>query len=581
MKRTSLVSGIILPALLAIVPACSDPPPCDFAQLQCGQSCIDPMADANNCGTCGNVCAQGSSCADGSCHADATCTLPEVSCSGLCVDTTTSEAHCGSCDIACGPFGECLASSCAEPLALLQTSLQDRTTDRDLFALQDHTFALTKLNTSTFATSRVLDHAILPDGSVLLVAAETEGVFELFRVSPRGGALTRVSGPLVANGDVLPGLVISADGRVVLYRADAEVDGEIDLYAAALAAPGTAVKVNGALVAGGGVSRVFAISATGTRVAYIADADTDGLDEAYTVDLSTGTPSAPVKLNPPLAGSVWDLKMSSTGARVLYRIQDNGTIPLYLVEAATPGVATRVTYADDATGHVNSYKFTDDDAAVVFNGGSQYLGESLWRAPLAPLAAATLLADGTNQTWVSDDFIVTHDGARVYFRKVLGGFSLDRVFRVDVATPGVLTLLSTDTATSVDDVTDFALSADEHAVVFRGGADGAEGGNSTPGTADPGNVDYHAPALFRVDVTAATPAPVLLSPAPIVGRDGIGNGYVLSRDGTRVIYRADGEVLGNSDAYLVEVATAGTARKVSPPLDTASDSTDVSLLSRF
>ena len=323
MRRTTFATGIALPALLALLPACEDDETCTL--MVCGTTCVDLMVDPSNCGACGQGCVSGQTCVAGQCTATVNCTAPEIECAGACVNPQTSAAHCGDCATACSADTTCLGGDCAEPLAVLQTSLMDGTVGRDAFVLDDVTFALRALNTTTFTGGRVLDHAILPDGRVLVLAAQTEDVFELFLVGPRGGAWTRLSGPLVAGGDVLPGFVVSADGARVLYRADADTDDVIDLYAATVASPGAAAKVNGGLVAGGGVTRVFALSADGRRAAYVADQDTDGLDEAYTVDLSTATPGPSQKLNPTTVDAVWDLRLSADGARAIYRAYDSAT----------------------------------------------------------------------------------------------------------------------------------------------------------------------------------------------------------------------------------------------------------------
>lgn len=592
MKRTSLVTGCIIPALLAVVPACDDPFTCPGAFLECSAgTCVDIATSDQHCGACGVVCESGQHCEASTCVADAVvCTAPEQSCGGGCVDTQTSPAHCGACDDPCpSSFADCVGGECAAPLIAMQTSRDDRQVDRDLHVLRDLTFALTRINDTAFTTPRVIDHVVLPDGRLLLVAAQTEGVFELFLASPRGGALTRVSGALTAGGDVQPGVVVSADGTRVLYRADQDTDDVLELYAVALASPGAAVKVSGTLTAGGGVSRVFALSADGRRAAYLADAETDARDELYTVDLSAAAPGAPVKLNPAVTDSLWDFALTPDGARVVYRATDPGTgrLQLNVVSVAAPGTATPITYADGAEGHVEAYRLSPDGTALAFTGGSSFLNESLWYLDLAPPYAATRLADGSGNAgggdydWVRGDFAFTPDGDHILLRKVAGAFGFDRLFRVDVATPGALVQLSAAGDTSAEEVTDFVLSPDGRHVVFRGGADGAEGGSLTPGTAEPPAGELHAPALYHVDLTATAPAPALLSPPATVGREGIGGGYVVTGDSARVVYRADDDVLGFSDAYLVALASAGAARKVSPPLDQQSDATDVSLISRY
>lgn len=584
MSRTTFATGLLLPTLLAALPACEDSePPC--TQMVCGTTCVDLMIDPNNCGTCGRGCDTGETCVAGACQGSAACTAPEIECAGGCVDPQTSAAHCGDCATACSTDTACVGGDCAEPLAVLQTSLMDGTVGRDAFVLDDVTFALHALNTTTFATGRVLDHAILPDGRVVLLAAQTADVFELFLVGPRGGAWTRLSAPLATDVDVEAGFVVSADGGHVLYRTTDTDVGVTELWQVAVANPGVARKVNGALVAGGNVSRVFALSADGGRAAYVADQDTDGLDEAYAVDLTTATPGPSVKLNPPTTDAVWDLRLSRDGGRVVYRAYEGltGRTQLNLVEVAAPGTATPITYADGAEGQVESYQLSPAGDAVLFVGGNLFLQTSLWRAPLAPVADATRLVDGTDaglgaQT-VRADFAQSADGARVYLRQIDGGF--DRLVRVTVAAPLTTTPLSPLATDAADEVTDFALAADERAVAYRAGADGAEGGITQPETAGPLQPRAYAPALYHLALGATVGAPTQLSPAVDGADEGIDAGYRFTGDGVRVLYRADHDQPTFSDAYLASVATAGAPRKVSPPLDQASDATDVSLITAF
>ena len=56
---------------------------------------FDLQTDENNCGVCGNRCANGLTC-----------------CAGSCVSTVTSNANCGMCGKICGTGLTCCTSSC-------------------------------------------------------------------------------------------------------------------------------------------------------------------------------------------------------------------------------------------------------------------------------------------------------------------------------------------------------------------------------------------------------------------------------------------------------------------------------------
>ena len=607
MNRTSFLTRLIFPALVGILPACGGDPVCKVEQNACGTVCANLMSDPNNCGLCGHACGSSTTCVIGECKPIAACMPPEIDCGVTCVDTQISTANCGNCGAACGTNAECITGKCAGPLAVMQTTQQVpdgkggfRTTGRDVFVLQDVSFALAKLNTSTFPGDRVVDHKILPDGSLIVVAAETtEGVFELYHVSARG-VVTKLNPQLPKGGNVQPGVAVSRDGSTLVYRADQDNDEIIDLYAVTLANPIVTMKVNDPLTGGGNVSRVFTITADGKKVAYIADQDTDGLDEAYFVDLaipppisagSGGPPPRTQKLNPPnIPTSIFDLAMTSDGTKVVYRADHEiqGFAQLYEVDTANAGLASFIASPDGQFYIAQSYQLTPDDLAIIYTGGSGFLRDSLLRVPLVvPPLASERLVDG-NSGFVQPEFSISPDSVRVYFRKrvfidfnAFGTFgNIDKIFRVGIAEPGVLTLLSSGDFNFSAATLDFVVSRDEKHLVFRGGADGGEGGfNPQPGTIDPGPNNSLAPELYHVDLVTLAP-PTLLTPPTISGHEGIGAGYVVTDDG-RALYRADQEVVGSSDVYLTTFASPGTVTKVSPLLDATTDSNDVSFVSRF
>ena len=60
-----------------------------------GTTCLDLKTDKNNCGSCGNACA-------------------DACCNGVCVDTTSDDANCGSCGASCTGGNTCCSSSCVD-----------------------------------------------------------------------------------------------------------------------------------------------------------------------------------------------------------------------------------------------------------------------------------------------------------------------------------------------------------------------------------------------------------------------------------------------------------------------------------
>ncbi len=92
-------------------PAVDSPAPiCPPGLIDCFGTCTRVAADDHNCGSCGNTCPTGVSCAIGRCD----CYAPEVSCDGLCTDPVDDPEHCGSCGHACAPSEFCSLGECVE-----------------------------------------------------------------------------------------------------------------------------------------------------------------------------------------------------------------------------------------------------------------------------------------------------------------------------------------------------------------------------------------------------------------------------------------------------------------------------------
>ena len=95
--------------------------PCsDVGQSECGGRCIDMQNDLNNCGDCGNVCGEGQACVAGRCL-EGTCS---ISCGGgsiccgseatgqFCTYPGQDRNNCGGCGNVCADTQSCLNGSC-------------------------------------------------------------------------------------------------------------------------------------------------------------------------------------------------------------------------------------------------------------------------------------------------------------------------------------------------------------------------------------------------------------------------------------------------------------------------------------
>ena len=87
---------------------------CQSGRLECGAGCTDPMEDTANCGMCGTICSGATPfCSGGACAA--TCGAGLEMCGTICANVQTSENHCGTCGNSCANGTECISGMCTCP----------------------------------------------------------------------------------------------------------------------------------------------------------------------------------------------------------------------------------------------------------------------------------------------------------------------------------------------------------------------------------------------------------------------------------------------------------------------------------
>ncbi len=114
----TLANGSTAPVTVATEgypPGCCPANPLVPHQLRCGDACVDYLNDPNNCGACGNVCGDGTCCANGNCVS--LCGEGRTWCDGQCVDFQNDNDNCGACGHVCGDGTCCSGGGCVSVCA--------------------------------------------------------------------------------------------------------------------------------------------------------------------------------------------------------------------------------------------------------------------------------------------------------------------------------------------------------------------------------------------------------------------------------------------------------------------------------
>jgi Tol biopolymer transport system component len=243
---------------------------------------------------------------------------------------------------------------------------------------------------------------ITADGKRVVYAADQDNddVFELYSVPIRGGTPVKLSGPMVAGGDVglgvartfqplrLPQFELSPDGKRVVYRADQDADEVFELFSAPIDGSTIPTRLHPALAPNGDVALLSArIDPSSTTVVFGADASTDDVLEVFAAPLDGS--AAPIRLSGPMiaGGDLWTrpttdawqmLEVSPDGASVAYLADQDAdeVVELYAVPLDGSAPARRLSGPMVAGGDVRSpaepldevppFRFRPDGRALTY-----------------------------------------------------------------------------------------------------------------------------------------------------------------------------------------------------------------------
>ncbi len=415
---------------------------------------------------------------------------------------------------------------------------------------------VTRLNSPLIAGRTVKRFTIGPDdASVLYIAdQDSDDVFELYRVPLTGGSSSKLSGALVSGGNVTEAL-FAPDGGHVVYRADGDTDDMYELYAVP-SLGGSVVKVSGPLVAGGDVefnsSRIsWLVDESSQWVAYLADQDTDHVTELYAGPLAGGQVN---KLSPPMMnGSDVAAGLITHQGHVVFRANTEvglfhgGPITeLYheLYSSALSG-GPAIKLNTPMMRRINSFSEIGDLFQV-------HSGEVFYIAPQETVVAEAYRVAITGgspirlniPTAAVLSFQLSPDGSSFFYTgAVIPGRS--HLFQRPTSSPGEHLQLSAPSS------------------FVRGLTDQIEMSTPTGQIVFSGSQETLKSELFSLPLQGGQP--LRLSDTMVVG--GHLDSFVLSPDGTRLVYLADQDTAGSTELYSTSV-TGGDVVKLSiPPAD--------------
>lgn len=444
---------------------------------------------------------------------------------------------------------------------------------------------------------------------------ETDEVIELYSVPMTGGTPVKISGSLVAGGNVSTSdLRVAADGARVLFRADKVVDELFELWNAPLDGSGAPLKLSGTLVGSGDVLGTgLGIDPANLRVAYLADAVVDERTMLWSSRLAGGP--SPRKLNgplllPPIEGDVESYTWSPDGKRVMYVADqaEDGVFELFSWRkggfAAPRPLNGPVTPQKDVWSNSPTCLFEPDGERVIFwtsylQGAPEVDGDDdLFSAPRDGSQPASLIDDGSSDGEILSVFPLL--GGRVIYgqRRTCCSGPPPSWHIWNAATDGSLAPFEL-TVTSSARIWNIHVTPQEDMVLYSDLEAGVYALRAVPVNASSPPVAIAAPLaslgtgfndfqvapggdrvifvgafgsgdpdeLWSVPVTGGPP--VRLSPPLAADRD-VDPGFRITPDGTRVLYRADQDTDEVNELYSVP-AQGGASVKLSGAMTTGGD----------
>ncbi|NOT31545.1 MAG: hypothetical protein HOP15_13945 [Planctomycetes bacterium] len=442
------------------------------------------------------------------------------------------------------------------------------------------------------------------DGSRVFYAGwpVTVGMNEVYDVPLDGSQASRaLSAPFLPGRGCFPNasFQLSPTETRVLYLADQDTDEMQELFSVPTDGSRVSTKLSGPLIAQGDVLD-FQQTPNGTRVVYRADATANNLYHLFSAPADVSTP--PVQLHPQMA---FEFKVTPDSSRVVFRASQLNSVP---VDGSAPA---QLLSNSGVTEYVGEFAITPDGQRAVFEGGYWYpdpvtedeLARGLYSVPLdgsGPVLELIEPIEATFSLSYPAEFLITPDSTRAVFHSLVDG----QLFGAHTA--GLTPSVRLNDLPFANTVRSFRLSSDGSQVVFVAGSGGGHAlyrvpvdGSATPvaltplypaGLLDnlevsasgrvvyvrlPFNSSIHA-ELYSVRLDGML-APVRLSDPPASG-SGIGNPDFtsgprlwISPDAGWVVYLAHQDASRVVELFCAPIDGRHPAQRVSAPMVAGGD----------
>jgi hypothetical protein len=373
------------------------------------------------------------------------------------------------------------------------------------------------------------------DFVVFIADKDTDEQVELYMADLQGTAVTKLSSPLIAGGDVQL-ISLSPNLQYVAYAADQDVDEVIELYVAAIDGSDV-VKVSGTMVSGGSIGSVW-WAPDSSRLVYWADQDVDEAHEIYSV---APDGSGWVKLNDALitGRSVSSPQISPDSSRVVYRAdQDSDDVTELYSVPLTGGTVTKLNGPLPTNGDVLNFAISLDGTRVIYMG-DQDTNDIYELYSVPTTGGARVKLSGTiTTTSISIRYEISADSNRVVYRSDQETALVFELFSVPIDGPAASAVKISGSMTTGGIVqNDIEISPDSSRVVYNADQD-------TNGTYE----------IYSVPITGPAASGVKLNKSLVSGGVVHFPSIVISTDSSRVLYLADQDTETVDELYSVPIA---------------------------